>query len=308
MNSEIHWTLCESNPLISPPWPSPILADPTFLLPEDADGQWLLIAHSILGLHAFRSADGIEWSRPSFLFANAMRPYLFKEEGTYYLLYEKYRPFQLPFSWVPFPRWKSRIEMRSSLDLKNWSRPRTLLEPHLPWHFSKFGASVSNPCLIKVNGAYRLYYSASLVKVKDCGFCEPLHIGAAESKSIHGPYLPNPDPILSPDPALPFCNLGAGAVKVLSTPSGGLLGFQNGIYEDSGVSGSAILLLTSADGIKWDRSAEPVLKPGKGWMRSHVYALDVKRRGNDWFLYFNARDEWHWTRGKEKIGLLLGKT
>ncbi|EMN49563.1 hypothetical protein LEP1GSC088_2033 [Leptospira interrogans str. L1207] len=26
-----------------------------------------------------------------------------------------------------------------------------------------------------------------------------------------------------------------------------------------------------------------------------------------WFLYFNARNDWHWTKGKEKIGLLIGE-
>lgn len=90
--------------------------------------------------------------------------------------------------------------------------------------------------------------------------------------------------------------------------NGQYLGFQNGIYVDEhGVSGSAILLLKSADGITWSRPTEPILKPTSGWMRSHVYALDVKRRDKTWYLYFNARDDWHWTRGKEKIGLLLGE-
>ena len=307
-SQEITWTLHKENPLIAPPWPSPIIADPSLLLPETSpDGKWHLIAHSILGLHSFTSEDGIHWSRPSFLFANAMRPYLYQEGEKYYLFYERYRSFQLPFSWVPFPKWKSRIEVRRSKDLKHWSKPHTVLLPHLSWHESKYGKSISNPCLIKVEKIYRLYYSASLERIEDCGFCEPRYIGYAESEQITGPYTSATEPMITPEVSDPHCNLAAGAMKVVEH-NGQYLGFQNGIYVDErSVSGSAILLLKSADGITWSRPTEPILKPTSGWMRSHVYALDVKRRSKTWYLYFNARDDWHWTRGKEKIGLLLGE-
>jgi hypothetical protein len=110
-SQEITWTLHKENPLIAPPWPSPIIADPSLLLPETSpDGKWHLIAHSILGLHSFTSEDGIHWSRPSFLFANAMRPYLYQEGETYYLFYERYRSFQLPFSWVAW--WSEPLAQR----------------------------------------------------------------------------------------------------------------------------------------------------------------------------------------------------
>jgi hypothetical protein len=39
-------------------------------------------------------------------------------------------------------------------------------------------------------------------------------------------------------------------------------------------------------------------------MRSHVYAVDLCRAGDTLHLYFNARDDWHWTRGREAIGLV----
>ena len=38
------------------------------------------------------------------------------------------------------------------------------------------------------------------------------------------------------------------------------------------------------------------------------YALDVRYRPADgqFCLYFNARDGWHWTRGRERIGRMVG--
>jgi hypothetical protein len=41
-------------------------------------------------------------------------------------------------------------------------------------------------------------------------------------------------------------------------------------------------------------------------MRSHVYAsCPVERRGEIW-LYFNARDDWLLSRGRECIGRVIG--
>jgi len=37
-------------------------------------------------------------------------------------------------------------------------------------------------------------------------------------------------------------------------------------------------------------------------MRSHVYAVDVRRVGRELVLYFNARSAWHWLAGREAIG------
>jgi len=42
-------------------------------------------------------------------------------------------------------------------------------------------------------------------------------------------------------------------------------------------------------------------------MRSHVYACDFVISGNEARLYFNARNDWHWSKGKEKIGVLIGR-
>ncbi len=200
--------------------------------------------------------------------------------------------------------------MRTSGDLKTWSEPKTILRPSLDWHADpRYGKSIGNPCLVKADGKYRLYYSASLTLIPDCGFCEPTYVGVAEADQISGPYEPFQSPLISPDTSCR--NLAAGAVKVLKTEDG-YVGFENCIYRNSaGRSGSAIYLLRSSDGLAWDfLSQKPILAPTSGWMKSHIYALDVKFHSTQkrWFLYFNARNDWHWTKGKEKIGLLVGKS
>jgi hypothetical protein len=161
---------------------------------------------------------------------------------------------------------------------------------------------------VKDGSRWLLYYSASLIRIPDCGFNEPESIGIAEAARIEGPYEPRPDPILIPDAADPWANLSRGALRLMRLEDG-WAGFENGIYIDgrSGVSGSAILLLASRDGTSWERlRAAPLVAPGAAWMRSHVYAsCPVERRVEIW-LYFNARDDWLLSRGRECIGRVIG--
>lgn len=301
--SALRWSEHAGNPLIRAPLPSPLIADPTFLPPSQTpDGQWHLFAHSLLGLHHYSSGDGLRWTLlPQVVARRALRPHLLVDRGRYHLAYEKVR---LP---VPWGTWTSHIEIRSSSDLYTWSDPRTLLRPCLPWHRRDSSEAVGNPCLVKVGERWRLYYSAGLVRLEDCGFDEPAHIGVAESASLDGPFVPLQQPLLSPSDADPFANLGAGAIKVLPLADG-FAGFQNGIYRDNqGRSRSAIRLLGSTDGLAWTpRSDGPILAPDRGWKSSHVYACDVRWVEGKALLYFNARDGWHWTRGREAIGLAVG--
>ena len=103
----------------------------------------------------------------------------------------------------------------------------------------------------------------------------------------------------------PYRNRGAGAIKVIYDKDRGLFyGFNNGIYLDGeGRTRSAILLLSSKDGLSWDYAwPEPIVAPeGDGWKRALVYQLDVKRVGDEMWMYYNARSGWRF--GKERIGL-----
>ncbi|MCX8123064.1 MAG: family 43 glycosylhydrolase [Spirochaetes bacterium] len=301
----------EGNPIIAPPFPSPIIADPTFVPPNQSpDGRWHLFAHSLMGIHHFISEDGLYYVKRSGAIRNAMRPYIFYENNTYYLYYEKIKPFILWYSWLPH-RWYSYIAMRTSKDLQTWSDEKTILTPSLSWHSNQYGHSISNPCIVNHKQSYFLYYSAALTYIHDCGFNEPLYIGLAKAYSPTGPFESLPQPIMEPSKYNRWCNIGCGSFKVV-TMDDGFIGLQNGIYWDYTInhSGSAILLYSSKDGIHFTPiSNEPLLKPDiqqGSFKRSHVYAFDIKQVNSNWYLYFNARNNWHWTKGKEHIGLLIG--
>lgn len=290
------WEDHPANPLIAPKWPDWMMADPTVLLPEEApDGFWHLFANGLFYLQHFVSDDGVAW-RFSGRISGGIRPFIFRHEGEYYLFYEtSIRPIQ------------SGIAVRRSHDLKEWSEQKIVLAPSLPWHGGII-KTCGNPCVIRRGGGFTLFYSANVVFLKDCLFCEPRFIGSAESKNLTGPYKPHPEPIFSPDEGDRFHNLGAGAIKVVpDAENGALWGFNNGIYTDArGRSRSAILLYKSEDGLDWTAvHDEPILKPEKGWKRALVYALDVKVRGGDAYLFYNARDGWF--IGTERIGLAVGR-
>ena len=288
------WVDHPANPLVEPPWPEFLLGDPTVVLPEEApDSAWHMFANTLLGIHHFTSPDGLHWGRHGKA-CSGMRPYVFKEGSTFYLFYERFT----------IPQFRSHIEVRESADLWEWSGPSAVLKPTLPWE-GTWSRNCGNPCLVKVEGRYRLYFSAGVVFLPDLGFCEPLHIGVAHADDFKGPYRKEPEPILSPSPTEPYRNLGAGAIKVLRDEGRGLYyGFNNGIYRDGrGRTRSAILLLSSRDGLRWEKAYdEPVMAPGgQGWKKALVYQLDARRVGDRMYMYYNARSGWRF--GKERIGL-----
>ena len=298
----LEWREHEGNPLIAPPFPSPIIADPTFLPPDETpDGLWHLFAHSILGIHHFTSRDGLAWERlPGAVCRRSLRAFLFKRGGIYHLFYERFLRL-FPFAY------RSRLEARTSRDLFSWSGPSVVLEPTLAWHREGCAGAVSNPCVVEEEGGFRLYYSAGLVYLRDCRFSEPKYVGVAFAREVTGPYEPAPQPVLQPSAGDAYANMGAGALKALRLEDG-YAGFQNGIYwdPDSARSRSAIRLVASGDGLEWEvLEREPVFKPGTGWKKAFVYALDVRRAGDRFHLYFNARDGW--LTGRENIGLALGE-
>jgi hypothetical protein len=81
---------------------SPIVADPAVLPPESTpDGSWRLFAHSAWGIHEYVSPDGQSWRDRGLVIRDAMRPWVLRDDGRWYLLYEGYRPLGLALSWVP---------------------------------------------------------------------------------------------------------------------------------------------------------------------------------------------------------------
>lgn len=292
----MYWKDHPRNPLVGPRWWSWLAGDPCVLSPEATpDGHWWMFANEVTGIYARRSADGIRWHLAGRLSTLGNRPWVLPHEGRWYLYYQDFRRL-----WT-----RSRIVCRTSEDLRHWSRPRTVLHPDLPWE----GHDLSNACVFPRDGAFWMYYSANAVFLRDMGFSEPSHVSLARAAHPLGPWKKLGEPVLAPEPGHRFRERGAGALKVYpDLLPGWLVGFENGIYrDDRGRSGSAILLLRSRDGLRWeDHPENPILSPSGGeprWRRAHVYQLDVVPVGDALWMYYNARSGWRF--GVERIGLAV---
>jgi len=290
----LRWEDHPANPIIEPPSPEWMIADPTLLTPDDSPDQlWHMFANSLLGIHHYISSDGIKWTKQGKRLFGGLRPYVYKEHDHYFILYEK----------AISPR-RTVIAMRKSEDLIHWSDPTILIGPYLYWE-GKGLCTNGNPCLIFYEGLFRLYYSAGWVFLRDCLFIEPKYIGVAVSESIFGPYYKRFTPLIGPSKDPYFRNLGAGAIKIIPPKGNGKwYGLNNGIYRDEkGKSRSAIFLLNSENGYQWNIALKnPILAPSDtGWKRALVYALDIVEYNNELRIYYNARDGWF--KGRERIGV-----
>lgn len=295
-----------SRPILKPFHGSFVVADPSMLTPDNChDGKWHMFFHTTFGIFHFVSDDGIDFKKVQKVTNRAMRPNINYIDGKYYLFFERTRPlFFNALNVVNAVKWKSEIYVVESTDLLNWSVPRPVITNTRDYENSERGMSISNPFLLQENGINRLYYSCGLTYIKDCGFCEPTHISYAESKSVDSGYISAEKPLISPDKNDPYLNLCSGCLKVYKL-SDGYIGIQNGLYEKDGKSHSAIILLTSVDGLKFEFNkmlVEPAVIDGNDWMKQFVYASHLVRYGNTLRLYFNARNVANPVLGRECIG------
>ncbi len=296
----------KSSPVMKPWGASFVVADPSLLTPETAhDGRWHMFFHTTFGVYHSVSDDGVSFEKARKIVGRAMRPNINCIDGKYYLFYERTLPLIMNgLNVINAVKWKSEIYVVESTDLVNWSKPKPVITNALGYEKSERGDAISNPFLIRENGINRLYYSCGMTFINDCGFCEPTHINFAESSDIVNGYTSNGKPIISPDKNNPYLNLCSGCLKVYRLADG-YIGIQNGIYERDGKSHSAIILLTSDDGVSFDFAKvliEPAEVHGKDWMRQFVYASHLVMHGNSLRLYFNARDTSDMIRGRECIG------
>lgn len=298
-------------PLMKPWGGSWVVADPSLLTPETShDGKWHMFFHTTFGVYHAESDDGLDFAKPVKITNRAMRPNINLIDGRYYLFFERTRPLIMnALNVVNIAKWNSEIAVVESTDLKSWTSPRPVIRNTREYERSDRGTSISNPYLLQKNGINRLYYSCGLTYIKDCGFCEPTYISYAESKRITDGYLSAEKPIISPDKTDPYLNLCSGCLKVYRM-SDGYIGIQNGLYEKDGKSHSAIILLTSADGLNFKFAKlliEPQIVDGSDWMKQFVYASHLVRYGDILRIYFNARDVANPILGRECIGYAEAK-
>ena len=298
--------ISKKSPILKPFNGSIVVADPSLLTPDVShDGKWHMFFHTTFGVFHFVSDDGVDFKKVQKVANRAMRPNINRIGGRYYLFYERTRPLIFnALNVVNLAKWKSEIYVVESTDLLNWSAPTPVIKHTKSYENSDRGMAISNPFLLCENGINRLYYSCGLTYIKDCGFCEPTHISYAESENVTKNYVSAERPIISPDKNDPYLNLCSGCLKVYRLKDG-YIGIQNGIYEKDGKSHSAIILLTSADGLKFEFNkviVEPAVVDGKDWMKQFVYASHLVKCGNTLRLYFNARDTANPIKGRECIG------
>ncbi len=296
-------------PVLRPFGGSFVVADPSLLLPEQSpDGNWHLFFHTTFGVCEAVSGNGVDFAKAKKLFSRAMRPNINRIDGRYVLFFERTRPLVMnALHLVGAAKWNSEIYASESCDLKIWSKPKPVLCHTRPFEASARGVSLSNPYLLRVDGVNRLYYSCGLTFIRDCGFCEPTYVSYAESDELLSGYRAAAAPILSPDRNDPFLNLCSGCLKVYRL-SDCFIGIQNGIFEKGGKSASAILLLSSDDGLRF-RFEKTLVEPrfDKGWMHQFVYASHLVRCGDVLRLYFNARNKANPLFGRECIGFAEAK-
>lgn len=101
----LQFRLQQHTPILFPPFGTTLIADPTVLLPtETPDRKWHLFAHTFLGIQQFTSTDGVQWQKVQTVVRFALRPFIFKEDNSYYLFYEK---FSGPNLVLPGKKWYS---------------------------------------------------------------------------------------------------------------------------------------------------------------------------------------------------------
>lgn len=312
------WFPFSDEPVIQGIWYVPRLSCPVFLFPEDApDGKWHLFAHSWLGIQHYVSGSGIMWEPMGLVQVRGKYPFLFKEKGAFHIIYERHGR-QVPFVEHVTKRMRkshvvgSHIEMRSSNDLSVWSEPRLLLEAKDVPSAADYRkiAALSHPQLIPTEGGYRLYVGSSKIGTDPAS---TRYLCSALSESLDGPYVPESQfPLIEPAPNDPWRNLGVGRVCVYRG-SEGYVALQNARYWDGKRKrhASAIVLLTSSDGLQWQRAkGDPILVPAeRGWASEHIMSCDIRYKQDEacWYCYFSATGERRFGLVRESIGLLIGK-
>ena len=298
--------LHNGNPIIKNPLDSFVIADPSVITPDVShDGKWHLFCHTFFGVYRYESEDGISFKNTGKIVNRAMRPNINYIDGKYYLFYERTRPVIFNLLSLVGAKWISEIYCVESTDLKSWSEPYLVIGKSRDYEECKYGLAISNPFLINIDNKYRMYYSCGQTFIKDCGFCEPTHISFAESERITKGYISREKPIISPDKNVKYLNLCSGCLKVYKLKDC-YIGLQNGLFEEDGISHSAIMLLKSQDGVNFEFVKPflvPQLQDNSKWMAQYVYACCLTYYKGKLRLYFNARNVSNNLTGRESIGM-----
>jgi len=312
------WFPFSDEPLVTGPWYAPKICDPQILLPENScDGKWHLFAHNWLGIQHYVSDSGIVWEEQQQIAARGLYPFIYYEDETFYLLYEKH---DLDFSnFLSKNKTKeeriSRIEIISSRDLIIWSKPRVLLDsrsiPYAGDYMTR--NAISRPQLLKINDIYRLYFGASEVVLPDSKQKVSRYFGCAFARRLDDKFfLEKPEkPILESDPNDRYSNLACGSVKIVQSDEK-IFAFQCPAFWDENKkrTSSVLRILESEDGITFKPLAKkPVLIPAEnGWTSAYIMSCDLRFKADEkcWYCYYSANERGNKITRKESVGLMIG--
>lgn len=290
------------------------LCDPAYLFPEESpDGLWHMFAHTWIGLEHFTSTSGLEWKREHLILRRAHSPFIFREGGSYYLLYEIHDKMSLSKD-DDNNNSASRIMITSSNDLLLWSKPKLIIDSTkiARARYKDGPVRVSRPQLVEWNGRYRLYFGAGEVRMYDTGQKTTARLMYAESDYIDKEWRINPEPLLEIEPNSRYRNLAVGSVRIVPC-SDGIAAFECAYSYDreKNKSTTNVLLLTSNDGILWNEEKLIQKTAEEGWASRYITSVDVRfKEGEDtWYCYYSAngnKTKWGRRFVKESLGLLLG--
>lgn len=319
--SGLSWYPFSERPVIGSKWYMPALGDPFFLFPEESpDEKWHLFGHSWIGIEHFISENGISWEPHKMVRLRGRSPSLYREDGVYYLIYEKHNP-DLPElkkrrGGTAKKISRSRFEISASSDLMTFEEPRILLDSaDVPLAGEGLRQPrISRPQIIKEGGEYRLYHGVSHRRLFDSRQKCSRYFAMASSPTLYGPYTPFEEgrPLLETDADDQWHNMAVGSVRVLRMTDGYVaLQCAYGWDTRQGKSISTLVQLESSDGIEWRQTLrKPVLTlPKEGWASSYIVSCDVNYKESEacWYCYYSANRRWGRTVAAESIGLLLGK-
>lgn len=311
---EAYWYSFSDEPIATRGNLTPRLCDPAYLLPSQSpDGLWHLFAHTWIGIEHFTSTSGLEWKREHLVFFRGHSPSIVKEGNTYYLLFETHD--KVLFGKRKSKSKDSRIMMSTSTDLALWSEPKIILNstPITKARFKSGAIRVSRPQLVQVDGRYRLYFGAGETIIYDTKQKATARLMYAESEFIDGPYKVFPRPLVEIEPNSRYKNLAVGSMRIIPC-SDGFAALECAYFydQDRNRSSSALLLLTSNDGLSWKDEKVLQMTAEKGWASRYISSADLQYKENEasWYCYYSANsriEKLGISFVKESLGLLLGR-
>ena len=308
------WYAYSDSPIQTSPFYKPGLYDPVVIQREESpDNLWHLFANTWVGIEHYTSQSGFDYRVQHVVLLRGHSPFIYKEGGTYYLLYETHDRDYFQMKMKGNKLSTSRINMISSTDLKLWSKPKVLLSAlDVPYSSDFSEPRLSRPQLVMWEGKYRLYFGASHRLIYDTKQKCTQYFSFAESDNIDGPYTPLPKPLMATDPDGKYCNLALGSIKIIPCAQG-FAAIQCPFFYDKEEkrSRSLMLLLTSEDGINFEEK-RVIMPPVKtGWASRYITSCDAIYRAEEkaWYCYFSANgvsEDLKFIKGRESLGLLIG--